>query len=55
MPTVKYIISLDPLDDGELPGNNKRDLLSAWAAEKGVELYTLEEGIYTCKSVKDLF
>lgn len=38
-PDLKIIISMDPLDDGELPGYNKQALLGAWAKEKGVELY----------------
>ncbi|KAI5787130.1 hypothetical protein EDC01DRAFT_174288 [Geopyxis carbonaria] len=43
VPTLKVIISMDPLDDGEAPGHSKKALLSAWAAEKGVEIYEMTE------------
>jgi long-chain acyl-CoA synthetase len=39
-PTLKIIISLDPLSDGELPGQSKGDLLNSWAADLGVMLYS---------------
>ncbi|KAF8468340.1 hypothetical protein BDZ91DRAFT_722461 [Kalaharituber pfeilii] len=42
-PDLKIIISMDPLDNGELPGYSKQALLSAWAKEKGVELYYLRD------------
>ncbi|KAK4962786.1 medium-chain fatty acid-CoA ligase faa2 [Elasticomyces elasticus] len=39
-PTMKIIISLDPLSSGdELPGNSKKDLLSAMAAQYGVQIH----------------
>lgn len=39
-PTVKLIISVDPLSDGtELPGRSKKDLLNEIAAEKGVQIH----------------
>lgn len=39
-PTLKLIISLDPLVNGtELPGNSKKDLLNALAAEKGIQIH----------------
>jgi long-chain acyl-CoA synthetase len=34
---------MDPLDAGEAPGHSKKDLLSAWAVEKGVELYSMAD------------
>lgn len=39
-PTLKLIISLDPLSSGhELPGTSKKDLLNAIAAEKGIKIH----------------
>ncbi|KAK6341041.1 hypothetical protein TWF696_009351 [Orbilia brochopaga] len=43
MPSLKFIIAMDSIDDGELPGNRKKDLLDAWAREKGVEILSIEE------------
>jgi long-chain acyl-CoA synthetase len=34
---------MDALEDGDLPGHSKRELLTAWAAEKGVKLYSMAE------------
>ncbi|CCX31992.1 hypothetical protein FPQ18DRAFT_321625 [Pyronema domesticum] len=42
-PGLKYIISMDPLDNGEGPGMNKKSLLSSWGAEKGIEIYSISE------------
>ena len=39
-PTLKIIISLDPLSDGELPGRSKGDLLNSWATDLGLLLYS---------------
>ena len=45
MPTLKFIVSLDPLErEGEPSGNSKKALLDAWAKEKGVQIYSLAEG-----------
>ncbi len=41
-PTLRFIVSVDPLDGGELPGQSKLALLGAWAAEAGVEIHTLD-------------
>lgn len=41
LPSLKFIIAMDSLDDGELPGSRKRDLLEVWAAEKGVQLLSI--------------
>jgi long-chain acyl-CoA synthetase len=39
-PTLKLIISMDPLTNGtELPGTSKKDLLNALAVEKGVQIH----------------
>ncbi|KAF3941213.1 S-dihydroxybenzoyltransferase [Dactylella cylindrospora] len=43
LPSLKYIIAMDSIDDGELPGNRKKDLLQVWAQEKGVELLSLDD------------
>lgn len=43
LPTLKILITMDPMDAGELPGYSKADLLSAWAAEKGVQLIAMSE------------
>ncbi|KAI9725514.1 MAG: hypothetical protein M1828_003185 [Chrysothrix sp. TS-e1954] len=42
-PTLKLIISLDPIDDGELPGLSKADLLNNMAADVGVKIYSLQQ------------
>lgn len=42
-PDLKIIISMDPLDYGEIPGYSKQALLGAWAKEKAVELYYMED------------
>ncbi|KAK4542702.1 hypothetical protein LTR36_006274 [Oleoguttula mirabilis] len=43
-PSLKLIISLDPLSDGaELPGTSKKDILSAMAAEHGVQIHYLRD------------
>ncbi|KAK5136424.1 hypothetical protein LTR08_003069 [Meristemomyces frigidus] len=43
-PSLKLIISLDPLSDGaELPGSSKKDILSAMAAEHGVQIHYLRD------------
>lgn len=39
IPTLKMIICLDPLDDGEKPGNSKGAILNALAAEAGVAIH----------------
>lgn len=42
-PSLKIIISLDPIDAGEQPGQSKADLLNAIAAEVGVKIISLEK------------
>lgn len=39
LPTLKFIISLDPLDMGEQPGLSKGDLLGALASDLGVSIH----------------
>ena len=43
LPTLKIIISLDPLDIGEQEGHSKKALLNALAADLGVHIYSLSE------------
>ena len=43
-PSLKLIISLDPLSDGaELPGTSKRELLNALAADQGVQVHYIRD------------
>lgn len=39
VPSLRLIISLDPLDAGERPGNSKAALLNAMAAEAGISVH----------------
>ncbi|KAJ4307117.1 medium-chain fatty acid-CoA ligase faa2 [Collariella sp. IMI 366227] len=43
VPSLKFIISLDPLDAGEMTGHSKRELLNATAAAVGVQIYSMAE------------
>lgn len=43
LPTLKIIISLDPLDDGEREGYSKHALLNMMAAELNVKIYSIDE------------
>lgn len=43
IPGLKIIISLDPIDGGEEPGQSKRDILNAIAAGEDVTIYTIDE------------
>lgn len=42
-PTLKLIITMDSLDDGEMVGHSKRELLNQMAAEAGIRIYSLTE------------
>ncbi|RPA81271.1 acetyl-CoA synthetase-like protein [Ascobolus immersus RN42] len=42
-PTLKFIVVIEELDENELPGSSKASLLKAWAAEKGLEIYSMSE------------
>lgn len=42
-PTVKVIVSLDPLDNGEQPGYSKGAVLNEIAAEHGIKIYSIQE------------
>ncbi|AEO61871.1 hypothetical protein MYCTH_2141082 [Thermothelomyces thermophilus ATCC 42464] len=43
VPSLKIIISLDPLDAGEAPGHSKRELLNATAASVGIQVFSMAE------------
>ncbi|KAI9815692.1 MAG: hypothetical protein M1827_002088 [Pycnora praestabilis] len=43
LPSLKLIISLDPLDAGELPGLSKGALLGAMADDLGVSLHSMDD------------
>ncbi|KAL1848043.1 medium-chain fatty acid-CoA ligase faa2 [Paecilomyces lecythidis] len=43
LPKLKIIISLDPIDAGEQPGQSKRDILKAIAGDQDVTIYTIDE------------
>ncbi|VBB77339.1 Putative long-chain-fatty-acid--CoA ligase [Podospora comata] len=42
VPSLKFIISLDPLDAGEMTGHSKLSLLNAAAAQVGLEIFSME-------------
>ena len=43
LPSLKVIISLDPLDDGEMTGQSKHALLSAMASELDLTVYSMQQ------------
>ncbi|KAJ9141897.1 Long chain acyl-CoA synthetase 7, peroxisomal [Pleurostoma richardsiae] len=43
VPSVKAIISLDPLDEGEVAGHSKLALLNKIAADVGIEIYSMAD------------
>jgi long-chain acyl-CoA synthetase len=43
VPTLKIIISMDPLDAGEQDGYSKSDILNKAAAEQGIKIYSMTE------------
>lgn len=43
LPTLKIIISMDPLDNGEANGHSKADLLNQLAAQHGIKIYSFTE------------
>lgn len=42
-PSLKIIISLDPLTDGERPGSSKLDILNEIAKESGIKIYQMKD------------
>jgi len=49
LPHLKVIISMDDLNEGDLQGRSKGDLLGVWAKEKGLQLLSFNEGIVFSK------
>lgn len=43
VPTLKLIITLDPLDNGEMVGHTKRELLNKLAADSGLQIFSMTE------------
>ena len=43
LPSLKVIISLDPLDQGDRPGHSKHSILSAMAADLEVRIYSIHQ------------
>lgn len=43
LPTLKLIVSLDPLSAGELPGQSKGDLLNSVAKELGIAIHYIRD------------
>ncbi|KAK3044694.1 hypothetical protein LTS18_000605, partial [Coniosporium uncinatum] len=43
LPTLKLIISLDPLSNGELKGHSKADLLNALASDAGLKIHYIKD------------
>lgn len=41
LPTLKFIVSMDALEDGGATGHSKKALLGAWAEKEGVQLYSI--------------
>lgn len=42
-PTLKVLVSLEPIDAGELPGMSKSDILNTFAAESGLKIISFQE------------
>jgi hypothetical protein len=45
LPSLKIIVSMDDLEEGDLKGRSKGDLLSVWAKEKGLQLLSFRDGM----------
>jgi len=43
LPSLKIIISLDPLEDGDRPGHSKYDVLAAMASDMEVRIYSMQQ------------
>ncbi|KAG8423232.1 medium-chain fatty acid-CoA ligase faa2 [Metarhizium acridum] len=43
IPSLKLIVSMDPLEHGELPGLSKADVLNDLAAQHGIKIYSMSE------------
>jgi len=44
LPHLKLIVSMDDLNEGDLQGRSKGDLLGVWAKEQGVRLLSFKDG-----------
>lgn len=42
-PTLRIIITMDSLDEGEMAGHSKRDLLNQLAADVGIQIHSMTE------------
>jgi long-chain acyl-CoA synthetase len=45
LPSLKIVVSMDDLNEGDLAGRSKGDLLGVWAKENGLQLFSFHEGI----------
>ena len=43
IPSLKLIVSVDPLDDGERDGHSKLSILNAIAARRGIHIYSMDQ------------
>ncbi len=43
LPTLKMIICMDPLDDGDKPGNSKGELLNTLAKDLGITIHAMSD------------
>ena len=43
LPSLKVIVSLDPLDQGDRPGHSKHSILTAMAADLDVRIYSIQQ------------
>jgi long-chain acyl-CoA synthetase len=43
LPSLKLIVSLDPLESGEAPGLSKQALLSSLASDVGLEIFSIDQ------------
>lgn len=43
VPSLKLIVTLDSLDDGELAGHSKRELLNNMSADSGIQIFSMTE------------
>ena len=51
LPSLKIIISMDDLNEGDLAGRSKGDLLGVWAKENGLQLVSFRDGIFCLRSL----
>ena len=49
LPFLKIIVSMDDLEEGDLKGRSKGDLLGVWAKEKDIHLLSFHDGIFLQK------